>query len=295
MRVAAFAEWSFGRDVRLTQAIGDMMAAEMSIRPHRLKSDVDLNRTVCAFSGLAPAVFGILELMTEMIFPSIDLQHHTGLHPRIGALDVCDLIVAPDTEANQIELEADIEKFAFFAVRRWSMPVVLTERSERLRPENEIIEMRSGGFGTLLERTIRSDYGPNQVHPLLGVLMIGQRPYNVRIEVQIEAGPLVCQELVDCLSSESLSESAPFPGVAAATYFLPTLGCSILQLDLRLPDFVSVDELMDWIHHWLHQHGGTVKGAQWEGFVRNKDLEFARSVTTHEEQILDGAMGDHAF
>ena len=295
MRVAAFAEWSFGRDMRLTQALGDMMAAEYSIRPHRLKSDVDLNRTVCAFSGPAPAVFAILELMTEMVFPTIDLQHHTGLHPRIGALDVCDLCVSPDDETGQIELEADIERYALFAVRRWSIPVVLTERSERTRPEQEILEMRRGGFGSLLERRLRSDYGPNQVHPLLGVLMIGQRPYNLRIEVQVESEATVCQELAEQLSSDNLNETAPFPGVAATTFFLPTLGRSILRLDLRLPDFVGVDELMDWIHHWLHQRGGGVKGAQWEGFVRSRDLEFARSVTTHEEQVLDGAMGDHAF
>src|SRR5512135_150590 len=55
-------------------------------------SDLDHNRTVVTFAGPPEAVEEAAFRAIQKAASLIDLDHHTGEHPRIGATDVCPFV-----------------------------------------------------------------------------------------------------------------------------------------------------------------------------------------------------------
>src|ERR1041385_4881036 len=95
MRLLTVPNWSFGRDRDLLNRFREELEGDQ-VTLHYLQSDLDHNRTVSAFSGEEETVFSTLERLCELAFDRIDLNHHVGVHPRIGALDVCPFVPLPE-------------------------------------------------------------------------------------------------------------------------------------------------------------------------------------------------------
>ena len=82
-------------EARRPEIIDQIVAAITSVDGARLldrSSDLDHNRTVLTFAGPPEAVeeaaFRAIKTAAELI----DLDQHTGAHPRIGATDVCPFV-----------------------------------------------------------------------------------------------------------------------------------------------------------------------------------------------------------
>ena len=87
--------WSLGRErTVLREAFDFLDSAPVTV--HYAEADIDHNRTVTAFSGTPANVQSTLLALAEIFLPCINLQRHTGVHPRIGGLDVCPFIPLPN-------------------------------------------------------------------------------------------------------------------------------------------------------------------------------------------------------
>src|SRR5450631_949041 len=91
MRVLTVPNWSFGRNKLLLRKFEGILT-EHELAIHFLEADIDHNRTVSAFSGDPEVLLSAVDAMAEEAFETIDLNHHLGVHPRIGALDVCPFV-----------------------------------------------------------------------------------------------------------------------------------------------------------------------------------------------------------
>ena len=87
-------------EARRPEIIDQIAAAIASVEGARLldrSSDLDHNRTVLTFAGEPSAVeeaaFRAIKTAAELI----DLDAHTGEHPRIGATDVCPFVPLNNT------------------------------------------------------------------------------------------------------------------------------------------------------------------------------------------------------
>jgi len=163
MRLLTVPNWSFGRNRALLRRFTALLdRPELTV--HFLRSDIDHNRTITAFSGEEEHVLDALIQLTLEAFDSIDLNNHVGVHPRIGALDVCPFIPLERTDAHFDLANAIAERFAATVGGRFQVPVFLYEKSERGRGEGDLASLRKGGFGALLGRKIRPDFGPELAH-----------------------------------------------------------------------------------------------------------------------------------
>jgi glutamate formiminotransferase / 5-formyltetrahydrofolate cyclo-ligase len=95
--------WSLGRERSVLREAFDFLAAA-PVTVHYAEADIDHNRTVTAFSGTPTNVQQTLLSLAEIFLPCINLQRHTGVHPRIGGLDVCPFIPLPEPK-NQLDLQ----------------------------------------------------------------------------------------------------------------------------------------------------------------------------------------------
>src|SRR5580658_1670894 len=168
MRLLAVPNWSFGRNQVLLRSFRDILESHALVI-HYCAGDVDHNRTVTAFSGSEEAVGDALMDLCEVAFDVIDLNRHVGVHPRVGALDVCPFVLL---EGDLLEALAMAERTASKIAAKFDLPVFLYEKSERGRHESDLPSLRRGGFGSLAGQELNPDFGPTHAHPRLGVAIV---------------------------------------------------------------------------------------------------------------------------
>ncbi len=140
-------------------------------------SDPDHNRTVVTFVGPPAAVEEAAFQGIAKAAELIDLNHHTGEHPRIGATDVVPFVpISGVTMTDCIEIARRLGKRVGSEL---GIPVYLYEKAAT-RPERENLEnIRRGQYEALKEEiginpARDPDFGPKRVGPA-GATVIGAR------------------------------------------------------------------------------------------------------------------------
>ena len=128
-------------EARRPEVVDDIVAAIGSVEGARLldrSSDLDHNRTVLTFAGTPQAVeeaaFRAIKVAGELI----DLDRHTGEHPRIGATDVVPFV--PLSEVSMEDCVDIARRLGERVGRELQIPVYLYEyaatQPERANLEN---------------------------------------------------------------------------------------------------------------------------------------------------------------
>src|SRR5512132_2670357 len=167
-------------EARRPEVIDQIVAAIQSVEDVKLldlSSDLDDNRTVLTFAGspfaVEEAAFRAIKTASELI----DLNNHTGEHPRIGATDVCPFV--PLSEATMEECVAVAKQLGQRVGSELGIPVYLYEaaatRSERTNLEN----IRKGQYEGLKAESESNpervpDFGPAKLGTA-GATVIGAR------------------------------------------------------------------------------------------------------------------------
>ena len=167
-------------EARRPEVIDQIVAAITSVEGARLldrSSDLDHNRTVLTFAGPLQAVeeaaFRAIRTAAELI----DLDQHTGEHPRIGATDVCPFV--PLSDATMEDCVTIAKRLGQRVGEELSIPVYLYEAAAT-RPERTNLENIRRGQYEGLKSEIESDpnrkpdYGPSKL-PKAGATVIGAR------------------------------------------------------------------------------------------------------------------------
>jgi glutamate formiminotransferase/formiminotetrahydrofolate cyclodeaminase len=167
-------------EARRFEVIDQIVAAIASVSDVKLldrSSDLDHNRTVLTIAGspagVEEAAFRAIQTAAELI----DLDRHTGEHPRIGATDVCPFV--PLQGASMDECIAIAKRLGERVGKELNIPVYLYEAAAT-RPERANLEnIRKGqyeGLKTEIESdpNRKPDYGPSKL-PKAGATVIGAR------------------------------------------------------------------------------------------------------------------------
>jgi len=167
-------------EARRPEVIGQIIAAITSVEGARFldrSSDLDHNRTVLTFAGEPSAVeeaaFRAIQTAAELI----DLDNHTGEHPRMGATDVCPFV--PLGDATMEDCVTIAKRLGQRVGEELNIPVYLYEAAA-MRPERTNLENIRRGQYEGLKSEIESDperkpdFGPSKL-PKAGATVIGAR------------------------------------------------------------------------------------------------------------------------
>jgi glutamate formiminotransferase / formiminotetrahydrofolate cyclodeaminase len=167
-------------EARRPEVIDQIVAAIQSVADVKLldrSSDLDHNRTVLTFAGtpagVEEAAFRAIKTAAELI----DLDKHTGAHPRLGATDVCPFV--PISNVTMDDCVAIAKRLGQRVGNELSLPVYLYEAAA-VRPERANLEnIRKGQYEALkAEMGVNPerdpDFGPNKVGAA-GATVIGAR------------------------------------------------------------------------------------------------------------------------
>src|SRR6478735_4032862 len=180
--------FSEGRRPEIVSAIRDAIAAVEGVTVLDVSSDQSHNRTVVTLvvpvEKAVDAAFAGIKTARE----HIDLNRHTGEHPRMGATDVVPFIPLEGTTMEDCIVLA--RTLGERVGRELEIPVFLYERAAT-RPDREnLADVRRGEFeglrGEIGSNPARTpDFGPNRIHPTAGAVAIGARPFLVAYNVYL--------------------------------------------------------------------------------------------------------------
>ena len=180
--------FSEGRRPEIIASIRDAIAGVEGVAILDSSSDLSHNRTVITFvvpvENAVDAAFAGIQKARELI----DLNRHTGEHPRMGAADVVPFIPLEGTTMEDCVVLA--RSLGERVGRELQIPVFLYERAAT-RPDREnLADVRRGEFEGLRDQigkdaTRVPDFGPTQIHATAGAVAIGARPFLVAYNVYL--------------------------------------------------------------------------------------------------------------
>lgn len=289
MRLLTVPNWSFGRNTPLLRGFREVLQRP-GIQFHYCHGDIDHNRTVTAFTGEPGAIETALASMCALAFDAIDLNRHVGVHPRIGALDVCPFVPLSPDSSDFFQANALAERVAAAIAGKYGVPVFLYERSERGRHEADLPSLRQGGFGGLSGRTLRPDFGPDAAHPRLGVTVMGVRDFLIAMNVNLSSEEIDNAKRIAREIRELRREGDPrFLGVRALGFPLASRKLVQVSLNVTLPDLTPVDPILEWLMNRAFELHVAVSGAELIGVIRAKDLATATRLPVRPQQVVETA------
>ena len=179
--------FSEGRDLQKIDKIVAPFRAKAGVKLLDYSNDEDHNRLVVTVVGepepLKEAVLEAIGVAVQLI----DLNHHQGQHPRMGAVDVVPFI--PIKGVTMEEAIALSKEVAAEVASRYQLPVFLYEKSASAPHRENLAAVRKGEFEGMAEKIKlpewKPDFGPAERHSTAGTVAIGARmplvAYNINL------------------------------------------------------------------------------------------------------------------
>lgn len=195
--------FSNGRDGKVLETIIDAISSVPSVRILDREMDADHNRSVVtfivSFENAVEAAFRGIKEASRLI----DMEKHTGEHPRFGATDVTPFIPISDCTLQECaELATELGRRVG---EELSIPVYLYGEAARLPARNGLENIRSKSFQyeqlklKISDPEWKPDFGPSKIGSA-GASIIGARDYLIAYNVylnteDIEIGKKIARAL----------------------------------------------------------------------------------------------------
>lgn len=176
---------------RNPQVIDEIVTAIQSVAGAVLldrESDADHNRSVITFVAPPEMVVDAAIAGARKAAELINLNKHTGEHPRMGATDVIPFV--PISGVTMDDCVALARECGERMWRELQIPVYLYEKAATRAERENLANLRKGQFEGIRDEIAakehrKPDYGDARVHPTAGITAVGARPpliaYNVNL------------------------------------------------------------------------------------------------------------------
>jgi len=219
------------------------------------------NRSVVTFAGNAEPVVKAAMAAVGRALELIDMEQHTGAHPRIGAVDVIPFVPLGTTRIGECVDVA--RRFGEQIATRFELPVYLYGEAA-LRPERRrLANVRRGQYEALKEELgvnpdRAPDYGPCRLHPRGGAVAVGARKPLIAFNINLRTDDLATATRIATAIRES---SGGMPGVQAMGVLLANPGMPrMAQVSTNLVDWerTGIAELVREVRRLAREAGTDV-------------------------------------
>ena len=258
--------FSEGRDLEKVEKIISAFRAKEGVKLLDYSTDKDHNRMVVTVVGepeaLKKAVIEAIGIAVELI----DLNHHKGQHPRMGAVDVVPFIPIRNVSMDEaIALSKEVGKEV---ADRYKLPVFLYEKAASSPHRENLAAIRKGEFEGLKEKMTqpewKADFGPEQPHPTGGGVVIGARMPLVAYNVNLNTNKL---EIADAIAKKIRFLGGGLRFCKAMGVELSDRG--IVQVSMNLTDYTktAIYRAHELVRIEANRYGVTIVGAEIIGLV----------------------------
>jgi len=272
-------------DARRPEVIDQIVAAIQTVADVKVldrSSDLDHNRTVLTFVGTPAAVeeaaFRAIKTAAELI----DLDQHTGAHPRMGATDVCPFV--PLSGVMLDECVAIAKRLGERVGSELSIPVYFYEaaatRPERVNLEN-IRKGQYEGIKVEIETNPnrKPDFGPSKL-PKAGATVIGARAALVAFNVYLTTDDVSIADKI----AKAVRQSS------GGLRYVKGLGLLVdgrAQVSMNLTDFrkTPIARVVEFIRREAQRYGVAIHHSELVGLIPQDALVDAAVWYTQLDQF----------
>ncbi|BBD45441.1 MAG TPA: glutamate formimidoyltransferase [Porphyromonadaceae bacterium] len=258
--------FSEGRDKEKIEKIVECFRAKKNVKLLDYSNDEDHNRLVVTVIGepepLKKSVVDAIGKAVELI----DMNQHSGQHPRMGAVDVVPFI--PIKNVTPEEAVSFSKEVAQTVAERYNLPVFLYEKSASAPHRENLANIRKGEFEGMAEKIKKDDwkpdFGPAERHPTAGAVAVGVRMPLVAYNVNLGTDNLEI--------AQSIAKKVRFIG--GGLRFCKGMGVAleergITQVSMNLTDYTktAIYRAHELVRIEANRYGVPVIGAEIVGLV----------------------------
>jgi glutamate formiminotransferase len=258
---------SEGRDFERLDRLQDSLGTAVTLLDRH--TDIDHNRAVFTVAGqptdIVASLLGLASACRE-----IDMPEWQGLHPAIGALDVCP-VVWPRPENRSTARDAALE--AASGIGELGIPVFLYGELASSTERKERAWFRRGGIDALWQRMssreLVADFGPDQPHAKAGACLVTARAPIAAFNLELETGDAAVAERIAATVRES---GGGLPGLRAIGLPLST-GRAQVSMNLHDPVAVPLARVVEAVSEASGAAGTRVVEAELIGLIPEAALD----------------------
>ncbi len=205
----------------------------------------------------------------------IDLNRHSGVHPRLGALDVL-----PFIPLGGASLENCIQLAHQAGERIWAelgIPVYFYEAAALAPHRVKLEDVRRGQFEGLRTEALtdpakKPDLGGPALHPTAGAVIVGARKFLIAYNINLGTPDL---GIAKAIAKRIRASSGGLPAVKALGVALPSRG--LVQVSMNLTDFeqTPLHVVFLEVSRLAGEYGVQVEESELIGLMPRKALEMA--------------------
>jgi glutamate formiminotransferase len=259
------------------------------------ESDPNHNRSVVTFVAEPESVVDAAIAGAKKAAELIDLNHHSGEHPRMGATDVI-----PFVPIKGVSMDDCIALARQCGERMWKelgIPVYLYEKAAT-RPEREnLATVRKGQFEGIRDEIStnearKPDFGEPRVHPTAGITAVGARPPLIAYNVNLGTSDVA---IANKIAKAVRHQTGGLKYVKALGFELKDRG--IVQVSMNMVNYEGTPlfRVFEMIKREAERYGVRVLGSEIVGLVPQNALNavadfYLQLEAFSEEQILEHRM-----
>lgn len=267
--------FSEGRDLGKIDVIEREIASVSGTFVLDRTSDTDHNRSVITFAGERHAVLESAIRATAAALQLIDLRVQTGVHPRLGALDVLPFIpLEGSTLAECVDLAHEAGERIWWEL---GVPVYFYEAAAKLAGRQRLEDVRRGEFEGLREAALvdsakRPDVGGPGLHPSAGAVIAGARKFLIAFNINLATNDL---SVAKSIARKVRASGGGFPAVKALGLSLESRGQ--VQVSMNLTDFeqTGLFRVFEAVRGLAQERNVAIAGSELIGLMPRRALEQA--------------------
>jgi glutamate formiminotransferase/formiminotetrahydrofolate cyclodeaminase len=232
-------------------------------------SDMDHNRTVVTFVGSPTQVEQAAYQAIARAGKLIDLNRHSGEHPRIGATDVVPFV--PISEISMAECVEMARRLGKKVGEQLNIPVYLYEEAATSPERQNLENIRRGQFESLKDEiltnpTRKPDFGPAELGPA-GATVIGARQPLIAFNVYLTTD--------DVSIAQKIARSAR--NSSGGFHYVKAMGVLVdgrAQVSMNLTNYrqTSIARVVEFIRREAQRYGVAVHHSELVGLAPQEAL-----------------------
>ena len=277
--------FSEGKDLKIINSIFDAAKSVKSVKVFELEYNKDHNRCLFTIVGKPEDVLSSAYESIKTATKLIDMEKHKGEHPRIGATDV-----VPFTPVSGVAMEECVElanKLGKKVGEELGIPVFLYEEAAA-RPENRnLADVRKGEYEGLKVKMNKPDFGPSEMHPTAGAVVVGARKYLVAFNVNLDTHDI---EIAKKIAGVIREKNGGLAGLKALGFEVDGMA----QVSMNLVDYEknNFDDAYRAVETEAGKMGITIKSSEIYGMIPLESLVGAvkttfKADTFKSDQVLE--------
>ncbi len=233
--VESIANFSEGRDPGVIEKLKNALVSVPGVALLDEHRDADHHRCVLTVAGSVESIEEVAFSVVAEASELIDLKHHMGQHPRLGACDVLPFVPLSGSTMEQCISLA--HRVGARIGRDLRIPVFLYEEAGERPFRKHLEQIRKGGLEALerrmaTDRAWAPDFGPPEPHPTAGVIVVGARHPLIAFNVALQSHDV---SLARDIARTIRASNGGLPAVKAIGLELKSQGC--VQVSMNLTNY----------------------------------------------------------